>query len=145
MEYIFIAVSVFLSSLTFFLLSSFVTNIRIKKMTKIIQKKQSDNHIFLKHFFGRDISSRNKISQLQKRQEKDKTKILITDENEAYWIDNNIFFVADVINGIPDFKNSRQIDTENMSKDELDKMLFILDNLRKGGKDERGNSGYETI
>jgi len=33
------------------------------------------------------------------------------------------------------------IDTSDMSQNELDKMLFILDNLDRGDKDERGSSG----
>jgi hypothetical protein len=141
MEYIFIAASVFLSFLTFFLLLFFVINIKIKRMTKIIKKKQSDNHIFLKNFFDREIGLKEKQSQLRKRQDKATIKIIFTEDNKAYWIDNNIFFVADVVDGKPDFLNSRQVDTENMSKNELDKMLFILDNLRRGNKNERGNSG----
>lgn len=73
--------------------------------------------------------------------DKNKITVVMTDDEKAYWVVNNTFFVSNVIDGDPDFSNGQPIDTENMSKDELDKMLFILDNLSRGDKNERGSTG----
>jgi len=103
--------------------------------------RQSDNHEFLKKFFSRQTDQLEKTTQSQIRQKKNTTKLLVTEEDKAYWVIDNIFYTADVINGIPDFDNAVPIDTSDMSQNELDKMLFILDNLDRGDKNERGGSG----
>jgi hypothetical protein len=108
---------------------------------QIKKYRQSDVHYFLKEFFSRDTDPASKISQLTKRREQRGTKIIITEEGKAYWVIDNIFYVSDVVNGKPDFHNATPVDTTNMSKNELDKMLFILDNLGRGDKNERGSSG----
>ena len=43
--------------------------------------RQSDTHNFLKEFFSRDTNIKSKKSQLTQRQEKDTTKIVVTEEN----------------------------------------------------------------
>lgn len=103
--------------------------------------RQSDTHNFLKEFFSRDTEIKEKTTQAKKRQEERGTKIIITEDDKAYWVIDNIFYTANVINGRPDFDNANPIDTSNMSKRELDKMLFILDNLGRGDKNERGSTG----
>ena len=50
-------------------------------------------------------------------------------ENKAYWVIDNIFYQADVIDGEIDRTSSRPIDAFDMSRGDLRKMLFILDNL----------------
>lgn len=112
-----------------------------KISSKKIMYRQSDTHNFLKEFFSRNIESNNKKSQIQKRKEENSTKIIVTEDDRAYWVINNIFYTANVIDGRPDFDNAIPVDTSNMSKKELDKMLFILDNLGRGDKNERGSSG----
>jgi hypothetical protein len=79
--------------------------------------------------------------ELANDHEKKSLKVIFTEEGKAYWVDNNIFYVSKIINGHPDFDNAQKIDTNNMSKEELDKMLFILDNLNRRNDDERGGSG----
>lgn len=141
MEYILWGIPIIIAFLIFyFSVSSLKKN---KKMVKNINiaHRQSDNHMFLKEFFNRDTTIKSRISQLEKRKEKSRLKVIFTDDGKAYWVDNNIFYVAEVIDGKPNFENAKQIDTENMSKNELDKMLFILDNLSRGDKNERGSSG----
>ncbi len=108
---------------------------------KRVIHRQSDTHAFLKEFFSRQISDTKKKSQLEQRKESQSTKIILTEDDIAYWVSDNIFFSAEVIDGRPDFENAKPIDTSNMSKKELDKMLFILDNLGRGDKNERGSSG----
>ncbi|NDB58863.1 hypothetical protein EB001_10475 [bacterium] len=131
--------SVFALALSFILIS--LIGSRKKLSRKKIIYRQSDTHNFLKEFFSRDTEMENKTTQSKKRQEERGTKIIVTEDDKAYWVIDNIFYTTNVINGRPDFDNARPIDTSNMSKKELDKMLFILDNLGRGDKNERGSSG----
>ena len=131
--------SVLALALSFILIS--LIGSRKKVSRKKIIYRQSDTHNFLKEFFSRDTEMENKTTQSKKRQEERGTKIIVTEDDKAYWVIDNIFYTTNVINGRPDFDNARPIDTSNMSKKELDKMLFILDNLGRGDKNERGSSG----
>jgi hypothetical protein len=131
--------SVFALALSFILISLIGSRRKISR--KKIIYRQSDTHNFLKEFFSRDTEMENKTTQSKKRQEERGTKIIVTEDDKAYWVIDNIFYTTNVINGRPDFDNARPIDTSNMSKKELDKMLFILDNLGRGDKNERGSSG----
>jgi hypothetical protein len=123
-----------------FILISWIGSKR-KISSRKIMYRQSDTHQFLKEFFSRNTDSENKKTQSKKRQEERGTKIIVTEDDKAYWVIDNIFYTTTVINGRPDFDNAKPIDTSNMSKKELDKMLFILDNLGRGDKNERGSSG----
>jgi len=131
--------SVLALSLSFLLITWIGSKRKISR--KKIMYRQSDTHNFLKEFFSRDTEIKEKTTQAKKRQEERGTKIIITEDDKAYWVIDNIFYTANVINGRPDFDNANPIDTSNMSKRELDKMLFILDNLGRGDKNERGSSG----
>ena len=131
--------SVFALALSFILINLIGSRRKISR--KKIIYRQSDTHNFLKEFFSRDTEMENKTTQSKKRQEERGTKIIVTEDDKAYWVIDNIFYTTNVINGRPDFENAKPIDTSNMSKKELDKMLFILDNLGRGDKNERGSSG----
>lgn len=131
--------SVFALALSFILINLIGSRKKISR--KKIIYRQSDTHNFLKEFFSRDTEMKNKTTQSKKRQEERGTKIIVTEDDKAYWVIDNIFYTTNVINGRPDFDNAKPIDTSNMSKKELDKMLFILDNLGRGDKNERGSSG----
>jgi hypothetical protein len=53
-------------------------------------------------------------------------------ENKAYWVIGNVFYEADIVDGEVDKDSSRPIDAFNMSRRDLNKMLYILDNLTEG-------------
>jgi len=137
MEYAFVAAITIILS---FFIVSFIDSKRKIPLNRVMYR-QSDNHEFLKKFFSRQTDQLEKTTQSQIRQKKNTTKLLVTEEDKAYWVVDNIFYTANVINGIPDFDNAVPIDTSDMSQNELDKMLFILDNLDRGDKNERGGSG----
>jgi hypothetical protein len=84
------------------------------------------------------------ITQSQKHVQKNMLKVVIT-EGKAYWILDNVFYTANAINGRVDESTVRPLDIENLSKKDLDKMLSILDDLRKGMESNdsgsAGNSG----
>lgn len=104
--------------------------------------RQSDMHHMLKDFFAHQhTNSIKENSQLGKQINKSSTRVILTDDDKAYWVKDNTFFVADTNNGLVDHSTAKQIDTINMSENDLDKMLFILDKLRDGNHNDRGGSG----
>jgi len=121
------------------------TKNRYKKYHKTLYK-QSDLHKIMKKFFDRDLVS-EKIepsSQLQKHKEKNSIKVLIL-ENQAYWVADNKFYVAEAFNGIVIPETAKPVDTNEMSKKDVDKMLFILDNLQNGKANDSGSAGDKGI
>ena len=51
--------------------------------------------------------------------------------------------VAEAVDGEVQRHTAKPIDTSTLSKGDLDKMLFILDSLRDGKRDDRGSSGHK--
>jgi hypothetical protein len=105
-----------------------------------IRFSQSELHGLVKNYIVTEVEE--KTSQLQKHLSKNAIRIMTVDDS-AYWIANNIFYMAELKNGMPDFNNAVPVDTINMSKTDLDKMMFILDNLRRGIKDDSDSSRNE--
>jgi len=84
------------------------------------------------------IEKINKKSQSRIRQEKENVKVIIV-EDTAYWIKDNAFYTAPMVDNLINKDYAIQVDTSNMDKVQLDKMLFILDKLREGiSNDSRG-------
>lgn len=98
----------------------------------------------LKYFFSLDITTNEKPpSQLTKRKEKDMIKVVVMG-NQAYWVSDNTFYVAKAFEGEVLPNTAEPVDIENMSRRDIDKMLFILDNLKNGKeKDDRSSTGNE--
>ena len=103
--------------------------------------RQSDMHNMLKDFFFKDIDN-DKVFTSQSKiwREKQSTKVVILDQ-KAYWISNNIFYVGEAVDGKVKPETGQPLDTSNMSKREIDKMLFILDNLKNGKLNDSGSAG----
>lgn len=103
--------------------------------------RQSDMHKMMKKFFTYDLpQSQDLSSQLQKRREESTIKVLVV-EDQAYWVASNIFYVSNVENGTPVPESAKPVDTTNMSKKDVEKMLFILDNLKGGNRNDSGSTG----
>jgi len=73
----------------------------------------------------------NKNNQSSKHLKNTNVRVLIV-EGKAYWTKNNVFYVSNIVDGDIDKDNAQVVDTMGMNKVELDKMLFIIDQLRKG-------------
>lgn len=67
-------------------------------------------------------------------------RVVLTGES-AYWIKDNAFYIADVQNGEVLKETTRIVDTMGMDRVELDKMVSIVEELRKGLDDDRSDSG----
>jgi hypothetical protein len=113
---------------------------RIKSFSKVLYR-QSDMHNILKDFFFKDIDNEKVFtSQSKIWREKQTTRVVILDK-KAYWISNNIFYVGEAVDGKVKPETGQPLDTSNMSKREIDKMLFILDNLKNGKLNDSGSAG----
>lgn len=93
-------------------------------------------------YSNRKTKSRKLKTGSQSRIHYDKTniKVIILDNN-AYWIKDNIFYKAPLINELIDKDSAEQVDTIHMDKVQLDKMLFIMDKLREGMTDDSRSAG----
>ena len=102
--------------------------------------RQSDMHEMLKIFFERDLEiNKSFSSQLNKRKEDKTTKVVIL-EDQAYWVDNNVFYVGLTVNGIVKPETARPLDTSKLSTKDIDKLLFILDTLKGGKSNDSGGT-----
>lgn len=122
----------------------FILIIMNKKSKKTFNKKvyrQSDMHNILKDFFFKTIDNENKfVSQSKILRDKKTTKVVIIDQ-KAYWVSNNVFYVGDTVDGKVIQETGEPLDTVNMSNLEINKMLFILDNLKNGEASDSGGTG----
>ena len=82
------------------------------------------------------------ITQSSKHEERTNIKVVIVD-NKAYFIKNGTFYCADMHGTEIDGATATSVDTMAMDKVQLDKMLFIMDQLRDGKKDDSGDSGNQ--
>ena len=79
-------------------------------------------------------------TQAKNHQEDSTIKVIVVD-NQAYWIKNNIFYKAPLVNEKIEKELAERVDTTNMDKVQLDQMLFIVDKLREGTSDDSRGSG----
>lgn len=102
---------------------------------------QSIIHNNIKQFIPKNLYRKPEVvSQSRKHVEKSMIRIIIID-GKAYWVVDNIFYTANTVHGDVIPETAQPVDTANMSKEDIDKMLYILDNLDKGYKDDSGSSG----
>lgn len=62
---------------------------------------------------------------------KNSMRAVVVDDN-IYWIADNAFYVADLVDGSIEENSTRLVDTMTMDKVQLDKIMFIVDKLREG-------------
>jgi hypothetical protein len=79
-------------------------------------------------------------TQSRKILEKSQTRIVFS-EDRAYWIKNNMFLHAELVNGEIDDSTTKVVDTIAMDRVELDKMAFIVQKLTEGTTNDGGNPG----
>lgn len=124
------------------LLMSFLKKDNVPKQKVTVRYSQS--HIFdlvqplLPPINNRAIKKR--ISQSTKYEDKTNVRVLIID-NVAYWVKENVFYKASVMNNGVDSDTTQVVDTIGMNSVELDKMLFIMDRLREGLDNDSGSTG----
>ena len=83
-----------------------------------------------------------KIISRQSRNQEEKTNIkVVIFDNKAYFVRDAKFYCAEMHGTEIDGANATLVDTMGMDKVQLDKMLFIMDQLRDGKKNDSGDSG----
>lgn len=117
-------------------------NILQENTIKPIRYSQSHIHSLIFPLLPKGIKIKKpKKTQSTIHEAKNNIKVIIMD-NSAYWIKDNTFFTADMcIDGTVNKDSTRRVDTDNMNKVQLDKMLFIIDRLREGTLDDSGSAG----
>jgi hypothetical protein len=87
------------------------------------------------------ITPRKKLnSQATKHYAQKYIRILFINNN-AYWIENSVFYTADFVDGHVLEETKKAVDIMSMDDVELDKMIFIVNKLTEGLSDDSGNSG----
>lgn len=95
-------------------------------------------------YSNRKNNSRRIKVKTQSNLHYDKTNIkVIIFDNDAYWIKDNIFYKAPLVDELINKEAAEQVDTIHMDKVQLDKMLFIMDRLREGIGNDSRSSGDE--
>lgn len=128
-----------------FVLSLAIIKLSTKKSMEGLHKikySQSTIHETNRHFMPQNLKEKPEIiSQSMNHVEKHMIKVIVID-NMAYWVKDNIFYTAETNNGSIVHETAQPIDTSNMSKQDVDKMLIILDNLgKRNNRDDSSSTG----
>lgn len=91
-----------------------------------------------------DMVQNPRVTQTTKHNDSMHVKVIIA-ENEAYWIANNKFYVADVRDRMVIQESAREVDTMAMDDVELKKISDIVELLRKEDRNDRGSSGNKKL
>lgn len=117
-----------------FLTSCVILAIINKSRKRVKLKRILFRQSLLHHIIKGVLPTNAELNSQKKRQSKlhqgaGIVKVVQTPDSKAYWIEDNIFYCADVVDGHFDPSAGKPVDTSNMSKKEMNKLLFILDNL----------------
>lgn len=119
------------------LLSAYIVKTRSNsKRTQIISQAMLQKRFSEANKYSRKF---NKKSQSKNHEKETNVRVIIID-GQAYWIKDNIFYNAPLINDLVDKESAQRVDTTHMDKVQLDQMLFILDKLREGVSDDSRGS-----
>lgn len=122
-------------------ISYIIYRVRKFKVFPGIVYSQSSIHMMIRDFLPKTLYEKPKQkSQSVNHVDNNTVKVILID-GKAYWVSNNIFYCAEAIGGSVDIDTTEPVDTTNMSKKDIDKMLFILDNLKNGSSDDNSSAG----
>lgn len=110
-----------------------------KSFSKVIGS-QMDVHNITKALLSKH-TTKQKTSQMRQYENDNRINVLVIGD-QAYWISNNVFYTGDIVDNQIDHETTRPINTENMQNDEIEKMLFIIDSLKNGNKDDIGGTRH---
>ena len=74
--------------------------------------------------------NKQRPSQLKSRAKKNTIRFVTTPEQKVYWVKDSVFYTVDLVNGEFSPSEAVPISTEDLSKGDMDKLLFILDMLK---------------
>lgn len=73
--------------------------------------------------------------------QKTTVRILFT-EDKAYWISNNCFYEAPIVDGEVDQDSKQPVDTMDLDPVQLEEIVFIVDKLTEGSNNEGNGTGF---
>jgi hypothetical protein len=88
------------------------------------------------------LENNRPMTQSRKHYDKQHVKVIMS-ETEAYWIANNVFYVADVMNNAIVQETTREVDTMAMDDVQLKKIIEIVDMLGEGN--DSSSSGNKNL
>lgn len=130
---------VVLTLLTYWYILNNVGKKTKKSLSKVVGS-QTDIHNMTKILFEKKINKK-KTSQMIQHEERNRIDVLVVDD-EAYWISNNVFYKGQIVDGQIDHETTKPINTQDMQEDEINKMLFIIDSLKDGDRNDFGGTGH---
>lgn len=128
-----------LTLLSYWSILNIVRRVHKKSFSQVVGS-QTDVHNLTKVFMANNTKTK-KVSQIKKYEDSNRIDVLVMGD-QAYWVSNNVFYTGEVIDGQIDHDTTKPIDILNMKKEEIDKMLFILDSLKNGSKNDFGGTGH---
>jgi hypothetical protein len=143
-----------------YFLGSLITFLTIFAAGKILRSKektlrtsdflyysQSYSHELVKPFLPTNAElSRlsSKPSQSEIHDQKQKIRVIMM-KNKAYWIKNNAFYNAEIQDGEILKETTTQVDIMGMDRVQLEEMVFIVEELTRGLKNDSGNTGQQKL
>jgi hypothetical protein len=91
---------------------------------------------------GKDFAEGQPLTQSKKHYDSQHVRVIIS-ETEAYWVANNKFYVAEVVNSLIVQETTREVDTMVMDDVELKKIMKIVEMLGEGNDSSSpGNKNF---
>ena len=110
----------------------------------VIRYSQSHIHNLIKPFVPHNPMRPVKESQAIRHRQSQFLKIMVLD-GMAYWIKDNALYTAEIEDGKVNPETTKQVDTMSMSKVELDKVIFVVEQLTGGRENDSGNTGKSVF
>jgi hypothetical protein len=129
-----------ITMLAMFVTTRLISSASVGKRKSDIRYSQSHIHMLVLPLLPEIRQyKKNVITQSSKHEERRNIKVVIFD-NKAYFVKDGTFYCAEMHGTEIDGANATLVDTMGMDKVQLDKMLFIMDQLREGKKNDSGDS-----
>jgi len=110
-----------------------ILNRKHRSKLKKISFSQSALHMIVRDMLPSNRELKSKVAtQAKLHMDKSTVKVIRTPDNKVYWVENNNFYFAEIVDGEFNTNSGQLINTENLSKKEIEDLLFILDNLKNG-------------
>lgn len=113
-----------------------------KNIPVLVKYSQSYTHDLLRPvlpYLVPDLKDK-KPTQASKHTKSTQVRVIFT-STEAYWIAGNKLYVAELLNGSVTEESVKEVDTMNMDKVQLDKLVFIVEQLTEGLTNDNSSSG----
>lgn len=140
MEYF---VGSFITFVGMYIFYALVIDLNKRNQNKRFRYGQSHIHSLMKPLLPPNVGLRKELNtQAVKHLNKVQFKVIIVGP-DAFWIKDNVLYTAKVTQEGVDKDTTAPVDTMAMNSVELDKMVFIVDQLRNGLKHDSGGSGNQ--